>query len=205
MPTKTYPFEEGGPDRVELSWKGGRFKNFTVSVDGQQLNQEPYNLKDLQSGQKLPLSDGSSLHVKFEKGFSGGLKVTRDWKPLPGSPTHPKTKAKGASIIMFVIAGLNAVFLAILMGTEGVPDAALMTTGAWILAFVVLGIFVRRGSLAALWAGIILFGADTLWSLTIGAFDFSWLIVRGALLVGLWQALPAMKELKRSRAEATVS
>ncbi len=160
VPTKTYPLEEDGPDRVELSW-GRKFKNFTIKLDGQQLNPEPYDLQSLRAGQQVDLRDGTKLRVAFQRGSTGGLSVTRDGKPLPGSPSHPVSKAKGASVLMFVIAGFNALFLALLFTREDVPSLALATTGAWIAVFVVLGLFVRRGSLGALWAGIALFGLDT--------------------------------------------
>ncbi|MDX1468797.1 MAG: hypothetical protein R3258_05610 [Acidimicrobiia bacterium] len=199
MPTKSYPLEEGGPDRVGLSWRR-KFRDFTVTVDGQRLNSESYDMIDLRQGKKMTLADGTDLHVKLEKGVSGGLKVTRDWKPLPGSATHPLTRARGASILMFIIAGLNAAFLALLLATEDVPTVAVAAAAAWILLFVVLGVMVRRGSLTALWTGIVVFAADTIWLLALGAFDVGWVVVRGALLIGLWKSLPALRQLRQIEA-----
>jgi len=63
MPTKRFPLEPGGPDRLEIEWEGS-FKNFTVSLDGVVLGSfEDY--KALKAGRSFPLEEGSVVRVQL--------------------------------------------------------------------------------------------------------------------------------------------
>lgn len=205
MSTKTYPFQEEGPDRLELSWRGG-FKDFTVTVDGLQVNAETWNRQQLQDGQRIELPDGSMLLIKQERNFFGNeLRVIKDGKPLPGSGSHPKTRAKTASIILFVIAGFTALFMIAFYATENELD---WISGVSVLIYLGLGLLVRRGSLAALWAGIILFGLDSvLWisiNLIAGEFPILFIVIRVLLIGAMVKAIPAMKQLKALREDSVI-
>ena len=205
MPTKTYPFQEEGPDRLELSWRGG-FKDFTVTVDGLQVNAETWNSKQVQAGQRIELPDGSMLLIKQERNFFGNeLRVVKDGKPLPGSGSHPKTRAKTASIILFVVAGFTLFAVLAFYATENEFD---WVSGVSVLIYLGLGLLVRRGSLAALWTGIILFGLHSLlWigiNLAVGEFPIIFTVIRVLLIGAMVKAIPAMKQLKALREESVV-
>ena len=206
MPTKTYPFEEEGPDRLELSWRGS-FKDFTVTLDGLQLNTESWNRKQIQDGQRIELPDGSKLLIKQERNFFGNeLRVVKDGKPLPGSGSHPATRAKTASIILFVVAGFTALFVIALYASENSFDSI---SGVTVLIYLGLGLLVRRGSLVALWVGIILFGLDSLlWvgvNFAAGEFPILFILIRVLLIGAMVRAIPAMKQLKALREESVIT
>jgi len=46
---KQFPLEDGGQERLEISWRGA-YKDFVVELDGQRVNPEPFNKKDIEAG-----------------------------------------------------------------------------------------------------------------------------------------------------------
>lgn len=190
MATKRFALAEGQTKRLELSWRGRRFKDLTVSFDGIQLNDRPFSLDEVAQGRSVHLPDGSRLFVTREK---NALEVTRNGVPVPGSSTHPQTRANGAAGVLWLVAGLTAILEIIFF----VDSGEFPVMGSAIVGlFVVLGVLVRKGSLAALWAGIVIYSIDTLLSLLAGL--TGGVIVKAFLIVALVRALPALKELRTS-------
>lgn len=197
MASKSFALVEGEPKRLELEWRG-RFKDLVVVLDGVQLNAEPFSQSEVTQGQVLPLPDGSHLIVAREK---SQLEVTRNGTPLPGSATHPQTQARGAAIILWLIAGLTLMLGIIVYADAG--EVAWISAGS-VALFGILGFLVLNGSLAALWVGIVVYSIDALFTLVAGlgggGFSFSTLIIKMFLIVGLVRALPAMRQLQAAKA-----
>lgn len=162
MPKKSYPL--GPSSTVDLEWRG-LWKDFTVRVDGRELARMQ-GQRQVGQGGSWQLDDGSTLEVKLETGFGGGgLKVSRNGVPLPGTAGDPKTALKSAAGIVFFIAGLNIVLG--LVAELGKVELVLAIGLGWIAVgvgavFAGLGYATLRGSLVALWIAIVLFGVDGL-------------------------------------------
>ncbi len=162
MPKKSFPLDPNST--VELQWRG-IWKDFTVCVDGRELGRMN-GQRELSQGRSWPLADGSTLEVKLDTGLGGGgLSVSRNGVPLPGTASDPKTAMKSASGIVFFIAGLN---VALGLAAElGQVDFLLALGLGWIAVgfgavFAGLGFATLRGSVVALWIAIVLFAIDGL-------------------------------------------
>ena len=167
MPKKKFPLAEGSSSTVELAWRG-MWKDFTVSVDGRELGRMN-GQGELAQGSTYTLEDGSTLMVMLDKSFgSGGLNVTRNGVPLPGSNSDPKAQLSAAAGVTFFIGGFN-----ILLGAlaEAVEIQILLDNGIGIfniifgVVFLALGFAVRKGSKIALIVAIALFALDGIGSL----------------------------------------
>ena len=206
MKNKKFPLEDGGLERLEISWRGG-YKEFVVELDGQQVNPEPFTKKDIEAGQRLVLPDTTTLFIQHKRSMLGSeLQLSRDGAPLPGSAHHPAKRAKIAAIILWVIAGLTLIVVALLYFGEDFLD---WISIALVVVYTVLGVLVLRGSTVALWIGIVLYSLDTaLWifaSLAVGELPFLFTIVRVGLIMGLAKALPALRELKVKKADSIIT
>lgn len=160
MPKTSYPLGSGS--HVEVQWRG-MWKDFTVRVDGREIGRAD-GQAELKQGRQWTLPDGSTLAIVLEVGFAGGgLKLSRNGVPLPGSPDDPKTALKSGAGVLFLIAGLNVV-LGVAAELGRVEFLLAMGLG-WITAgfgavFAALGLATLRGFVAALWIGIVLFALD---------------------------------------------
>lgn len=94
MPTRTFRLEEGGPKRLELSWRGN-FEHFQVRVDGGLLGES--ERQALSRGESWRLPDGSQLGVKLHHEGFRLLLVEREGRPVPGSEGHPTAAARSAA------------------------------------------------------------------------------------------------------------
>jgi len=108
MPSKSYALDRGGPERVGVSWTGA-FKDLSLTFDGAPL-QSFATAKEIETPRAMALPDGSELTVELAKfGPLPELRLSRDGVPLPGTNGDPQTQLDGASMMLFLIAGLNAV------------------------------------------------------------------------------------------------
>ena len=206
MPKKRFPLSSGLSSVVELEWRG-MWKDFTVRVDGQALGTMS-GQDELIKGGSWALADGSKLDVALKKSALGAeLQVTRDGVPLPGSPTDPLARMRGAAGIAFFIAGLNVLLGAIAMATESHLLAELGLGWASIVfgaIFLGLGFGIRKGSLIALIAAIVLFALDGVlglyWVIEAGGRPgVGGLVFRVFLVLAMAKAIGAAKELKASK------
>lgn len=141
------------------------WKDFTVRVDAQELGRLQ-GRKELEGGGAWTLPDGAELRVLLDTSVGGGgLQVTRDGVPLPGSVGDPKTAMTNAASLLYFIAGLNVV-LGLVAELAGVELLLGLGLGWATVAFGVvlggLGFATSRGSIVALWIGIVLFAVDGL-------------------------------------------
>jgi hypothetical protein len=165
MPSQKFPFEAGGPERLEVSWpKGWGMKNITVSVDGKEIGRFA-TTKEMQAGLYHRLDDGRTLRVLYkQEAFDQGIKALIDGQPLPGSKGDPKTEAAAAGGLLIAIGALSII----------VGVIALVTANKWLQSvgggwgtivagaiFAGLGLLVwKKQSLAALIVGTVLYVAD---------------------------------------------
>lgn len=209
MPTQSYSIEPNAPKRLTVSWNG-MWKNFTVTFDGQPL-MTMANKAELDAGKDATLSDGSTLRVQFKKSFGGGgLEITRDGQPLPGTATDPSSVVKTASYILYFIAGLNVVLGGL---TLALKIQILESLGFGVLSigigFVIgiLGYFSMQGSRIALGVAIVLYLADTAGGLFAlaqsgGTGGIGGLFMRFYFLSALFKGFVAAGQLKKADAPA---
>ena len=197
MPTKTYPFERGGADRITVTWKSF-WKDVTVEFDGSIIGTFQ-GQKEIQEGRAFTLPDGSTLEIKLVRTWSSTqLQVLRDGKPLPGSGSDPITKLKQSYGILYLIGGLNFVLgiLALLFRFDillemGMGIYSLIVGGIYLL----LGFLVQRRSKIALGIAIGLYGIETILALISGV--VSGVVVRVFIIVFMWPGFQAIDQLKR--------
>lgn len=164
MPTKKFALRDGGPDEIEVSWRGV-WKDVTVKHQEQVLGTLS-GTKEMKAGREFPLRDGSVLGVKLHQGIGGAeLQLSRDGQPLPGSSADPRERVKLAAGIVFFVAALNlllglaaVVFRIDLLAEIGIGIGSIVTG----VIYLGLGVGVRRASTVALVLAIALFAIDGL-------------------------------------------
>src|SRR6266446_5330584 len=170
MAQKKLSLEAGGPQRLEVSWRGG-FKDLSISLDGQSVASFE-GPKELKEPQPVSLPDGSTLEVQVASVFViPELRLTRDGEPIPGSASDPATRHTGAWGMVLAVAILN---VAIGLLVELFDLTSMRAIGAgWGsllsgLVYGVLAFFVRRKSLVALGLAVGLVILDGIFVLVAG-------------------------------------
>jgi hypothetical protein len=210
MPTQRYALESGGPERLEVSWKGV-YKNFTIKLDDKVIGSLS-GQKELKAGQDFTLPDGSVLHAQLIQKLSGAeLQILRNGEPLPGSAADPEQRLKVAYGIVFFLAGLNIVLglIATLFQIEFL-QAAGISIGSVVfgLIFLALGFLVKRGSAIALLIAIVLFALDGVLGLVfaiMGGFNpsIAGIVARIILIIPMVQGVGAIRALKQQPARGS--
>jgi hypothetical protein len=204
MPKQQFAIDPGGPKRLAVEWKG-IFKETTVSVDGKTLG--TFQTKqDLTSGGTFRLDDGRELGVRLQQSLLAGAAVhlTVDGKPIAGSGGDPNARLKGVAGLIFFIGGLT--ILLSLIAELGKVELLQAYGFGWIslaigVVFIGLGFGVLKGSLAALIAAVVLYGADII--LTIVAMADAGgrpggVFIKVAFFIVMCQGFGAMKDLRKS-------
>lgn len=208
MPTKTFAFDKGGPERLELEWRGN-FKNVEVRLDGALLGSFE-NAKELKAGGTYPLEDGSTLEVKLATtALFPELTLTRNGEALPGSAADPEQRVKAAAGMIYFVAGFNVLlglvataFNVQLLQSIGVGLGSVLE-GA---IYGVLGYFVGQRSIVALGLAVGLFVIDGILLVASGSGSGSppvgGLVARFFFLVPMVMGFPALRALKKEETRA---
>ncbi|GMU58718.1 MAG: hypothetical protein AMXMBFR34_04810 [Myxococcaceae bacterium] len=170
MPQQSFAFEPNGPKRLTLSW-GAFWKNFTVSVDSNQV--AALTPEEVKTGKDVRLPDGSTLRIHLKTGFgNAGLELTRDGKPLPGAANDPQSMVKSAAYLLYFLAALNAVLGAAVVAFHVTALENMgLGVGNIILGFIfaVGGYFTMQRSMVALGLSIALYAIDGIAGLVMAA------------------------------------
>jgi len=156
----------------------------------------------------------STLGVRLETGFGkGGLLVTRDGQPLPGSTSDPETLVKTAGAIVYFLAGFNLLIgiLALAFDIKFLQDNfgyGPLVVGA---IFGVLGFFSMKRSMVALIIAIVLYSVDGVLTLGIQFASTSrghspnigFIFMRVIFLMAMIRGARALSELAAQRRAAT--
>lgn len=210
MAKATFALEAGGPQRLELSW-GMFWKNFQITLDGQQVGTVEGGQKALKEGAEFRLPDGSTLHVQLvQSAMNVELRVLRNGAPLPGSASDPAQRVKSAAYLLYFLAGLNTLLgvVAMVVMSEMLEGMGVgignILFGAIVAA---LGFFTYRRSRVAPVLAIVLYAADSLY--TLASFSGSGrtppvagIIFRIYIIYALVQAVKAAGELARQEERA---
>jgi len=203
MPQKKFALEAGGPQRLEVSWRGG-FKDLSVSLDGQSVASFE-GPKELKEPQRVSLPDGSTLEVQVASVFViPELRLTRDGEPIPGSASDPVTRHAGAWGMVLAVAILN---VAIGLLVELFDLTSLRAIGAgWGslltgLVYGVLAFFVRRKSVVALGLAVGLFVLDGILVVMAGTQarggpNVGGIVARVFFLIPMVRGFAAIRELR---------
>jgi hypothetical protein len=209
MPTLRYALEPNGPKRLELAWEG-QYRNFVVKLDDQVIGQVA-GQKALSAGHTLPLPDGSSLTLKTTgSALANELRVLRNGQPVPGSASDPTVRLRNTYQIIFFIAGVNLVLG--LLGGLLRPDILRQLGVGWGTfmlgaVYLLLGLLVRQRRLLALVLTLVFYGLETVMGqlvplLSGSGQNVAGLLVSALFLWGLYQGLPAIRQLRRTEAPA---
>lgn len=196
MPKKSYPLDQGGEERLTVSWKSF-WKDFTVELDGSIIG-TLQGQKELQQGRTFELSDGSNLDIKLVRTWSSTtLQILRNGIPLPGSGSDPTTKLKLSYGLLYFIGGLNLVMgiIASLFQIDFLIDLGMGTYSVVVGSiYLLLAFFVQRKSKIALGIALALYGLETILTLISGL--TSGVIVRIFFIVFMWPGFKAISELQ---------
>lgn len=193
MPTKRYPLESGGPERLEITWGVVRWTPCTITLDGTVIATFPSG--KLAKEQSVRLPDGSWLTAQLP-GMTT-LVVKRNGALLPGSRRAISQVAVqyaltfGALGVVALAAGLG-VGIAMIVG--GMPaginqyvEGALFVFGGLLVAGA--SFFIARGLLhVQKWARVpaaILIGALELFLLVGLLLSGNLLILIGMILIAI--------------------
>jgi hypothetical protein len=196
MPIKSYPLDQGGEERLTVSWKSF-WKNFTIELDGSIIG-TLQGQKELQQGRTFELSDGSNLEIKLVRTWSSTtLQILRNGKPLPGSGSDPTTKLKQSYGLLYFIGGLNFVLgiIALLFRIDFLIDLGMGTYSVVVGSiYLLLAFLVQRKSKTALGIALALYSLETI--LTMFSGMTSGVIVRIFFIVFMWPGFKAISELQ---------
>lgn len=206
MPTKKFALEKGGPERLEVEWRGN-FKDLEVRLDGVLLGSFD-NAKALKTGGSFSLEDGSTLEVKLATTvLVPELTLTRNGVPLPGSAANPEQRVQAAAGMIFFVSGVNAV-LGLLAGAFNIYFLQSMGLGLGSMVagavYGILGYFVRQRSMVALSLAVGLFVLDGLFLVASrsGSGSTGGLVARVFLLVPMLMGFPALRALQAEERRA---
>ncbi len=202
MPKITSPLEEGGKERLKITWTG-QWLFTTVTIDDE-IQGILNGVEALKEGHDFELDDGSILHIQLvKKGVKNELQILLDGKSLPDSPANPKMRFKLAYSTLFFIAILNLGFgifsfifpSAIMQSIRTLPVSILYSIG-----FAILGNWTKRRSALALILAIVIFTADSLMSIVVPVLtgtlpSTTGVIGRIFLLIPMVQGIKAIREL----------
>jgi hypothetical protein len=150
MSSVDYSLELGGPKRLTLIWAGS---SLSILFDDKEIADVSATTEALLKGHQITLPDNSVLSVQIVKQFLfPQLHINRDGVPIPNSPSDPRKKIKSASVATFILGGLH-----ILTGLALYSFVSSMISAVIIGAlFIILGFVIRRESLWALAAVVIM-------------------------------------------------
>ena len=168
MPKRNYALHDGGPNRIEVAWRG-IFKDVVVTFDGKEILRFA-DRKALDVGGSYQLEDGATLNVTFKKASFGssnaGLSVTRDGKPLPGSAGDPNVEARAAAGILFFVATISIAMGVVVLATHASWAVAMGAGWSSIIEGAVFGglglIVWFKKSMVALIIATVLYGLDSI-------------------------------------------
>jgi hypothetical protein len=209
MPTFTYPFEPGGPERLTVTTPAG-FAGATLSVDGVVVGGFP-NRRSFQAGASFPLKGGGMLSAQFKRGFFGNdLVVFYEGRPLHILGRKPPLRILSAGSLVLAIGVItliaSAVLLAGAFGGRGGPTSELAVIAAISVglgvAYVIMGVFVRKGSFAALLVATVFYAIDlaALVFLAVTAEQVPsvfQIVIKLLILIALINGLIAFKEMRQ--------
>ncbi|HEY7340190.1 MAG TPA: hypothetical protein VH591_04875 [Ktedonobacterales bacterium] len=149
MPTKRYPLESGGPERLEITWSAVRFKSCTITFDGTVVATFPSGELGQEKSVRLP--DGSWLTLQVPAATA--LVVKRNGALLPGS-RQAMSPVAGQFGLMFGMLGLIVLVIGLVLGISVIAgsmqaamnqyiEGALFIVGALIVA--AISFVVARG------------------------------------------------------------
>jgi hypothetical protein len=195
MPKQSYPIEQGGMERVTVSWKIF-WKNFTVEFDGKEIGTIP-NQNELLKGQTFELPDGSNLEVKLARTWASvDLQLLRNGKPLPGSGADPRRRLKQSYGVLYFIGGLNLV-LGLIAWLFQIDFLLEIGMGLYSIIvgsiYLLLAFFVQRRSKIALILALAIYGLETVLG-AMNGFDTG-VFIRILFMVVMWQGFGAIKDL----------
>lgn len=190
---------DAGDERLEI--RGGpRSGRVVVISDAKEIDAAP--ARDFAKARTYDLGGGVEVEVRLVRGK--GFDVRRDGRLLKGSVSHAATAARSAATFVYVVAVITLVgwlLLGVLVGRSdshaadvggGVAIAVGLALG---VVFAGLGFAVSRGSLAALWVAIAIYGVDT--AVTVLSMNLIAIAVHVCLLYGMFRGVGAIRTAQR--------
>lgn len=159
-----FPFEESGPERLQLDISPG-YAGVVARVDGLDVLQLR-SREALVSGGRAVLADGTTLSVRLlSSKLLPMLEVLRNGYPVPGSATHPDSHIRVAAKALLVIAAFSAIFAMIQSAAGGATSGATIGSLVECVLFAVSGAFTWRRARWAFYAGVGLYTIESVFQL----------------------------------------
>jgi hypothetical protein len=197
MPEMRFPFEQGTPNRVAVSW-GLFWRNIRVVADDREVGRFG-SRQEFEKGRSFTLHDGSELHVAMRtSGMNPAVTVTRNGQVLPDSGYH---HVKTSYEIMYFVGGIS---IAAGLAASVFDVAWLLELGvSWGTAlvgalYIGLGFLVAKfRSRVALGVGMVLFALDVIAGLAMTQTDghspaIGGLVFKGVLLMSMWRGMKVL-------------
>lgn len=163
MAKLTYAIEQNGLKHLELTYKGFVYDGSYISVtlEGKELGAIPDKMA-LKAGQEFLLEDGTTVGVTYTK--KNGIEVRYNGQMLIAFAPHKDVHSHFVAYVVTYYNGYFSLLMAIVALALG--KLAIMSPFIlyWLFAggiFLVLGYFVKKGSVWALVIALVLYVADT--------------------------------------------
>lgn len=174
MPTKRYPLENNGPERLEITWGNTSFSKCVVKLDGTTI--DTFSTPDLVRGHTTRMPNGAFLNLQ-RAGltiFSNNLQAILNGQPLPGS-----TQARPQIVIRYAFSfGALSVF-SLLVGVFG--GIGILTSNPGSQSSLIGGVGFLLGGLVI--GALCALTARGLWRLQ------SWALTPAVIIVIMFEAL----------------
>jgi len=170
MPTKRFPLEQNGPERLQIAWGNVRWSKCVVSLDGATI--DTFSIADLDRGHTTRLPNGEFLTL--QRASLTNVQAVVNGQPLPGS-------AQARSQIVLGYAVMFAAFsvLSLLIGVIG--GVAILTSNPGQSSALIGGVGLLVGGVVV--AALCALTARGLWRLE------SWAIIPAVIVVGLFEVV----------------
>lgn len=164
MTSKNYSLPSS-ESMLKVNWEGN-YKNIEVFVDEVKIGETIKNPKILKEGWQLNQSDGHTIGLQYFQSqllsSNSALEVKWDGNTLVDSLTQDNVKAKDASGCAGLVVIPSLIMGIIFLGSS---PAAGIGTLAFAVVYLILWLFIRKGSSAALILFTVLYGLDSLFYL----------------------------------------
>lgn len=204
MPKKQFYLETGKPAQLEISW-GLLWRNIKVHLDGKEVKSIE-SKQTLKVGEEVSLPNGNNVKFQLIEKVTGfEIQAIKDGQPLLERDFSAYEKLKISYSTIFFVAGIGILFGLVV---ETFRIQLLLNLGIGFiticlgLLFFLLGILVKKRSMAALGIAVTLFVADAIYTIVtamqvgINPPIFP-IIMRVLLTLQMCQGFSAIKALKR--------
>ncbi len=203
MAKLTYAIEQNGLKHLELTYKGFVYDGSYISVtlEDRELGAIP-DKSALKAGQEFLLEDGTTVGVSYTK--KNGIEVHYNGQRIIAFASHKDVHSHFVAYVVTFFNGYFSLLMAIIALSFGRLDIMSPFILYWLFAggiFLVLGYFVKKGSVWALAIALLLYVADAVVLVMLPNLEHYWaaslLIYHLLLLYPLFRGIGAIARMTK--------